>query len=150
MNLIFFHGTNRDRVVIIANSYFYKRFTPSLRLTQPLNEWVPDFFPPGQSGHGLKLTTRLQLAPRLRMNGAIPPVRHMDSQRRQTVILYITQWPCLLIQTQTCSALQIVSCKKSHFKHPFVLALPRFTSKLLINISLWNHFIFNVNRFWFV
>jgi hypothetical protein len=42
------------------------------RPTQPPIDWVQGFFPRGQSGAGVMLTTHRYLAPRMRMSGTIP------------------------------------------------------------------------------
>jgi hypothetical protein len=48
--------------------------------TQPPIQWIPGFFSRGLSGRSVKLTTHLNLVPRLRIHGATPPRRsHPDS-----------------------------------------------------------------------
>jgi len=45
---------------------------PALGPTQPPIHWVLEYFPWSKEFGALKLTTHLQLVPRLRMSGAIP------------------------------------------------------------------------------
>jgi hypothetical protein len=48
---------------------------PILGPNQPSVQWVPPgLFPWGLNFRGVKLTTHLNLVPRLRMSGAIPPL----------------------------------------------------------------------------
>jgi hypothetical protein len=47
---------------------------PTLGPTKPPLQFLPGIFPRSKSVHGVALTTRLQLVPRLIIRGAIPPL----------------------------------------------------------------------------
>jgi hypothetical protein len=65
----------------VKNYYFSMSSRPALGSTQPPIQWVPGALSRGESGRGVKLTTRLQLLPRSRKCGSIHPLPHTPSWR---------------------------------------------------------------------
>jgi hypothetical protein len=54
-----------------------KESRPTLGLSQPYMQWIPEALSQGKSGEGAKLGTYLHLVPKLRMRGAVNSLTRM-------------------------------------------------------------------------
>jgi hypothetical protein len=69
-----------EKIIIL----FFTTSRPPLGPTQPPIQWVPELFPPEQSGRGVKLASHLHILSRLRMVGLYlhSPIRLHDMVKR--------------------------------------------------------------------